>query len=81
MGKADSSVKIKGDLMKVLDVVAAIFLIIGGLNWGVMGVSDTNVIASIFGSQQVLLHIIYIVVGLSAVYSIIQWRAICNRCK
>lgn len=81
MGKADSSVKIKGDHMKVLDIIAAVLLIIGGLNWGVMGVSDTNVISSIFGSQQVLLHIIYILVGLSAVYSIIQWRSICQRCK
>jgi uncharacterized membrane protein YuzA (DUF378 family) len=81
MGKADSSVKIKGDHMKVLDIIAAVLLIIGGLNWGVMGVSDMNVISSIFGSQQVLLHIIYILVGLSAVYSIIQWRSICHRCK
>ncbi len=67
--------------MKVIDIIAAILLIIGGLNWGIIGVSDTNIVQSIFGSQPVLLHIIYILVGLSAVYSIIQWRAICHRCK
>lgn len=81
MGKTSSSIFKKGDLMKVIDIIAAILLIIGGLNWGIIGVSDTNIVQSIFGSQPVLLHIIYILVGLSAVYSIIQWRAICHRCK
>jgi len=68
--------------MKALDIIVKILLIIGGLNWGVMGVSDDyNIIEHIFGYGAVLTHIIYILFGLSALYVIFQWKAIASRCK
>ncbi len=54
----------------VLDWIALILLIIGGLNWGLMGVGVENVVELILGSVPILVTIIYILVGLSALYTI-----------
>ena len=53
-----------------LDWVAGILVIIGGLNWGLVGLFDFNLVSSIFGSGSVLGRIIYILVGFSALYMI-----------
>ncbi len=54
----------------VLDKVAMALVIIGGLNWGLFGISqDLNLVALIFG-YSVLARIVYILVGLSALYMI-----------
>ena len=53
-----------------VDMAAKILLLLGGLNWGVMGVASVNVLGLIFGSIPLLLSLIYIVVGLAAVYDL-----------
>jgi uncharacterized membrane protein YuzA (DUF378 family) len=58
--------------MKVIKVIAAVLLIIGGLNWGLAGVgmllgSNLNVVNLILGSVPTLEAIIYILVGISAI--------------
>jgi uncharacterized membrane protein YuzA (DUF378 family) len=53
-----------------LDWVAMILLIIGGLNWGLVGLLDLNLVTLIFGSIKILVQLIYILVGLSALYMI-----------
>ena len=45
-----------------------ILVVIGGLNWGILGLFDVNVIDSIFGMMSTLSRIIYVLVGLSAIY-------------
>jgi uncharacterized membrane protein YuzA (DUF378 family) len=60
--------------MKAIDVIAAILLIIGGLNWGLVGVFDWNLVSAIFGAGSVIARIIYILVGLSAIWQIIFWK-------
>jgi uncharacterized membrane protein YuzA (DUF378 family) len=65
--------------MKKLDVIAAILLVIGGLNWGLIGIADFNLVDAIFGQMQALMRIIYVLVGLAAVYQIFQWKAIQKR--
>lgn len=56
--------------MKYLNCVAMILLIIGGLNWGLVGLFQFNLVTAIFGSLPVLVTIIYVLVGLSALYGI-----------
>ena len=56
--------------MKVLDVIVTILMVIGGLNWGVVGFADYNVINAIFGEASVISRLIYALVGLSALYEI-----------
>lgn len=53
----------------VLDWIALILVIIGGLNWGLVGLFSYNVVDVIFGAGTVA-KIIYILVGLSALYLI-----------
>ena len=65
--------------MKSLDVTVAILLVVGGLNWGLVGFANFDLVASIFGSGAWLSRIVYGLVGLSAIYQAIQWKAIQRR--
>lgn len=54
--------------LNVLDWIAIILLIIGGLNWGLVGIFSWDLVAAIFGEMSVVSRIIYILVGLSGLY-------------
>jgi Uncharacterized conserved protein len=57
--------------MKTLNVVALSLLIVGGLNWLLIGLFQYDLVAGIFGGQDsVISRIIYTVVGICALYSI-----------
>lgn len=51
-----------------LDWVAIVLLVVGGLNWGLVGLFKFDLVAAIFGNFSVLSRIVYVVVGLSAIY-------------
>jgi uncharacterized membrane protein YuzA (DUF378 family) len=65
--------------MKNLDVVAAVLLVVGGLNWGLVGAFNFDLVATIFGVMSPLSRIVYILVGLAAIYQALQWKAIQRR--
>jgi len=67
--------------MKILDIIAMILLIIGGLNWGLIGAVNFNVIEVIFGSAWFITRLIYLLVGISAIYQIVQLRKMQKRGK
>lgn len=67
--------------MKTLDVIVAILLVIGGLNWGLIGFFNFDLIAAIFGDMSAFTRLIYSVVGICALYQIFQWKAIQQRWK
>ena len=54
----------------VLDVIALILVIIGGLNWGLIGAFNFNLVDSIFGVGSVISMVVYVLVGLSALWTI-----------
>lgn len=58
--------------MRTLDVVTLILLIIGGLNWGLVGAADLDLVAALFGEGSALSRIVYILVGLSALWQLIR---------
>ena len=51
-------------------LIAFIFLLVGGLNWGLVGFFDFDLVAAIFGDMTTLSRIVYDLVGLAAVYMI-----------
>ncbi len=53
-----------------LDWIAMVLLIIGGLNWGLVGLFNFDLVATLFGEMSALSRIVYAVVGLSALYTI-----------
>jgi uncharacterized membrane protein YuzA (DUF378 family) len=67
--------------MKILDVIAAILLVVGGLNWFLVGALDFDVVKFIFSTLPIIQKAVYILVGLAAFYQIFQWKAIQNRWK
>lgn len=50
-----------------LGAISLILLIIGGLNWGLVGLADFDLVAAIFGEGSLLSRIVYIIVGLAAI--------------
>ena len=69
--------------MKKLDIVAAALVVIGGLNWGLVGIAGFDLVAWIvgldFGQTNVASRVVYCLVGLAAVYQIAQQHAIRRR--
>lgn len=56
--------------MKALEWIPMLLLIIGGINWGLVGLFDINLVAMIFGEGSGISRIVYALVGLSALYSL-----------
>jgi uncharacterized protein len=57
--------------MKSLNLVTLVLVIVGGLNWGLVGTADLDLVAAIFGEGSALSRLVYAVVGLSAIYQIV----------
>ncbi len=53
-----------------VDIIALILLIVGGLNWGLVGLFRFDLVAAIFGDMSGLARFIYVVVSLAAFYGI-----------
>lgn len=65
--------------MKTLDLIIWTLLAIGGLNWGLVGLFNFDLVAAIFGEMSIFSRIIYTAVGLAAVYDIVAIKAIWKR--
>ena len=65
--------------MKNLDVLTWALLVVGGLNWGLVGIFSFDLVATIFGEMTILSRVVYTLVGLSAVYNIVAIKAIGKR--
>ena len=66
--------------MKTLDVIAAVVLVIGGLNWGLVGFFGIDLVALLTGgSDAILARLVYCLVGLAAVYQAVALKAIQSR--
>lgn len=56
--------------METLQKIALVFTIIGAVVWGVYGLLDINIVASLFGDQTLIAKIIYILVGICGLINI-----------
>jgi uncharacterized membrane protein YuzA (DUF378 family) len=54
--------------MKALKIISIILVIVGGLNWGLVGLFNFDLVAAIFGVMSALSKIVYTLVGLAAIY-------------
>ncbi len=64
--------------MKWVDLLAIILLIVGGLNWGIIAITGTNIVEALFG-HGLPTEIIYGLVGLAAIWIAVQWKQIHHR--
>lgn len=65
--------------MKTVHMVAFILLVVGGLNWG-LSAFGWNVVNMVVGSWPMLENLIYVLVGLSAVYELVAHKKACKEC-
>ena len=56
--------------MKTLDTIALILIIIGAINWGLIGLFNFNLVDAIFGTMSAISRIIYTLVGISGLWGI-----------
>tara|TARA_B110000116_G_C16534182_1_gene445748 strand:- start:197 stop:556 length:360 start_codon:yes stop_codon:yes gene_type:complete len=71
---------LKDRKMKILDIITAVLIVVGGLNWGLWGAFQFDLVAAIGGGNTgMLARLVYCLVGLSAVYQALSIRGIQSR--
>lgn len=56
--------------MKALNTIVLILVIVGGLNWGLVGVAEFDLVAAIFGEGSAVARVVYTLVGIAAIWAI-----------
>lgn len=67
--------------MKGLHIVTFVLLVVGGLNWLLIGAFGFDLVASLFGEMTTLSKIVYVLVGLSAVFELLTHKSMCKVCS
>ena len=62
--------KLANNGMTAVDWISMTLLIIGGVNWGMIGLLNFDLVATLFGEMTTVSRLVYVLVGLSALYSI-----------
>ena len=57
--------------MKGFNILTLVLVIVGGLNWGLVGLFDLDLVAAIFGAGSVVSRLVYVLVGLSALWQMV----------
>ena len=57
--------------MRVVNTITLVLLIVGGLNWGLVGLFNFDLVAALFGEMSPLSRIVYTLVGASALWQLI----------
>lgn len=60
----------RASYLSALDWAAMVLMIIGGINWGLVGIFDFNLVSALFGTQTPLSRLVYAVVGIAALYGV-----------
>ena len=56
--------------LNTFDWVALILLMVGGVNWGMIGVFNVDLVSGLFGAMSLLTRIIFVMVGLAAIHTV-----------
>lgn len=68
--------------MKALHTIAFILVVVGGVNWGLVGINSSyNLVAMLLGGFPVVEQVVYILVGLSAIYLAATHKKDCRTCS
>ena len=59
--------------MRGINLVTLLLIIVGGLNWGLVGLFNFDLVAAIFGEGSLLSRIVYVLVGVSALWQLIPF--------
>ena len=59
-------------LRKIVDWLAVVLLLIGGINWGLVGIANIDLVQKIFGSMLTVSKVVYISIGVSALWVLLM---------
>ena len=69
--------------MKLIDVIGAVLVVVGALNWGLVALARFDLVAALFGLSfgevSALTAIVYGLVGVAGLYQAIFWKRVQNR--
>jgi hypothetical protein len=57
--------------MKAVNLITLVLVIVGGLNWGLVGAFNFDLVAALFGQASFFSRLVYVVVGLSALWQFV----------
>ena len=56
--------------MKIVNIIALLLVIIGAINWGLVGLFEFNLVDFLFGEGSILSRIVYVLVGIASLWCI-----------
>ena len=62
--------------MRALGIITVALIVIGGLNWGLVGFLKFDLVAAIFGDMSSLARVVYALVGISAIYQLLRIKTV-----
>lgn len=65
--------------MKSMDVIAAVLVVVGAINWGLVGLFQFDLVAALFGEAAAMSRLVYTLVGVAGIFQAAQWKAIQRR--
>ena len=69
--------------MKQIDVIAAVLVVVGALNWGLIAAARFDLVATLFGMQfgeaSTVSALVYGLVGLAGLYQAVSWKRVQSR--
>jgi uncharacterized membrane protein YuzA (DUF378 family) len=73
----------KEEIMRKMDVLAAVLVVIGALNWGLVGIARFDIVATLFGmgfgETSWISSLVFTLVGAAGFYQFLSWKAIQRR--
>ena len=67
--------------MKGLHIVTFILLVVGGLNWLLVGAFNFDLVATLLGDMSAVSRVVYVLVGVSAVFELVTHKKNCRICS
>lgn len=65
--------------MKTFDVIAAVLVVVGALNWGLVGIFGFDLVKAVLGDGTMLSRLVYSLVGVAGLFQALSWKAIQRR--
>jgi len=65
--------------MRALNIIALVLVVVGALNWGLVGLFNFNLVSAIFGEMTALTRVVYVLVGIAGVYTLTLFPAISHQ--
>jgi len=66
-------------MMESIDLLVAILVVVGALNWGLARLFGSDLVATVHGQATIPSRIVYVLVGVSGAFQAVQWKAIQQR--